>query len=271
MTTQSITSTPARKLVGSRQAGQIARFAEIAAYDAAQNALSDNRMCTELFSDTAQMKIIACGNDFQALLKPQFEKIITAAINQLSGRRHAAADDIERFYAEVLGRKIDLTGVTFPEKEGFPVYMAVVPGLDEDMVLGSITEYFKVGKWTWLSPVAENIDRKTEQKRPEGIYAFAHVGGDEPDAKHLGKSYDDAMGAKMIFANPLEYPLMTGFHMWKHRKWMDSKGFTRTSSLWCDGGLVGGCWDPDRREVYVGDGGRGHRVPGGGPRELFLG
>lgn len=200
-----------------------------------------------------------------------WKEYLSAGILRFSSGKHPDAEELERFYAEVLGMTVDLRGVMFPEKEGFPVYMALVPGMSEDAVMEKITKHFGVKVYAWQTPVASNIDRTTAQARPEGVYVFVHVGGDEPDAKHLGKSYDDAVEASMVFASPLEYLLMTGFHMWKHRRWMDSKCWIRTSSLWSDGSLMGGCWDPSDGRLYLDFGDRDGRGPGSGPRELFLG
>lgn len=255
------------KSITSKQRPQIARLAEVAANTASLSVLER----LPLDSETAKINIIAKGGKFQELLKPEFEKIIAFALNQMSGRRHPAADNIERFYKEVLGMTIDLTGVLFPEKTGFPAYMAVLLGLNEDLVLSRLAKYFGVGVYTWLSPVAEKIDRKSAQQRPTDTYVYCHVGGDEPDTAHLGKSYDDATGAGMLFLNPLEYLLVTGRHMWERHKWMDVNGATRTSSLWSDGLLVFGYFNPGNRNVCLSRGNRGDRGQGVGPRELFLG
>lgn len=196
---------------------------------------------------------------------------LSAGILRFSSDKHPAAEGVERFYAEVLGVKIDLTGTTFPERPSFSVYMAVVPGLSEDMVMSKITRHFSVNTYSYMSPISANINRSREQSRPSGLYVFAHVGGDEPDTEYLNKSYDDATDENMIFASPLEYLLMTSFHMWKHKKWMDQKGWTRTSSLWSDGGLVMGCFHPDDQDLCLAHGHRGYRSADDGPRELFLG
>lgn len=125
--------------------------------------------------------------------------------------------------------------------------------------------------YAYRSPVASNINRKVEQKRPQGLYVFAHAGGDDPDAQHLGKSYDDAVEVNMTFMNPKEYLLATGFHRWLKKYFMDLKGATRTSSLWSDGGLVGGYWLPSNGGLGLYGGDRDDRDSGSGPRELFLG
>lgn len=223
-------------------------------------------------SDTAQMKIIENGERFQKLLEPQMTRVIMDVLNKMSGRKHPQAELIEQYFAEVLNYTLDLNGVVFPEKEGFATYMVVPSDLDEDQIFSRITTYFKVGQYAYQSPAASNINREVEQKRPQGLYVFAHCGGDEPDAKHLGKSYDDAMGQSMQFLNPKEYLLATGFHRFMNKDhFMDVKGYTRTSSLWSGGGLVGGGFVPGDGELGLRYGNRGNRRSGYGPRELFLG
>ncbi len=199
-----------------------------------------------------------------------FKEELMKLIKRFSSKKHPCAELLEQYFHEVLGCTINLSDVVFPEKDGFATYMAVPPYLDEDQIFGRITKHFKVGQYAWQSPVASNINREVEQKRPQGLYVFAHVGGDEPDAKHLGKSYDDAMAVNMTFMNPMEYLLATGFHRWLKDHFMDVKGWTRTSSLWSDGGLVCGYFYPCDGELYLFNGYRDSRSPDDGPRELVL-
>lgn len=221
--------------------------------------------------DILQKKIIESGGAFQDFLRPSLEQLIRRALLQFSGVKHTAVDDLEKYVSEVFDGTVSLTGIPFPEKKGFLAYMVRPDGLDEDFALAQIIKRFNVGKYTRMSPVAQHINRKAEQKRPQGTYVFAHVGGDEPDKKHLGKSYDDSIAQKMIFAGGLDYLLMTGYHMWKHEKWMDVKGWTRTSSVWSDGGTVDGCFRSDYRKLGLDGVGRDSRGAFAGPRELFLG
>jgi len=182
-------------------------------------------------------------------------------------------ESLQKFFKEVLNETVDLSETIFPKKqEGFAKHMVIPSELrgKEDLVAERGTKKFGVGLYRYQNPIAKNIDRGLEQKRPEGSYAFAHRGGDEPDIEHLGKSYDDAMSANIVFANPLEYLLMTLYHKWLHDKWMDVKGWTRTSSLWSDGGLVSGSWNSDDRELELGNGYRDYRGAGRGPRQLVL-
>lgn len=259
---------PDTNLITSNQVIRIADLAQVVAKDVTLDAL--NKIVLD--STTAQEKIIMKGGEFQALLSEGFASLVASAINKVSGRKHPQAELIEQYFAEVLGYTLDLTGAVFPEKEGFATYMAVPADLDEDQIFSRIVTHFKVGQYAWQSPVADNIDRKIEQKRSQGLYVFAHVGGDEPDAKHLGKSYDDAMAVNMTFMNPKEYLLATGFHRWLNKDhFMDVKGYTRTSSLWSDGGLVNGYCHPSDGKLDLNDGNRDNRDSASGPRELFLG
>lgn len=253
--------------ITSNQTVRIAELVSVVARNATYNALED----VLLDKETAQGKIIMKGGEFQELLLPGMALLVAEVLNKLAGRKHSCAELLERYFREVLGYALDLTGVVFPEKASFPVYMAVPTDLNEDQIFNRITAHFNVGQYAWRLPVASNINREVEQKRPKGLYVFAHVGGDEPDAKHLGKSYDDAMQANMTFMNPKEYLLATGFHRWLKDHFMDVKGWTRTSSLWSDGDLVYGRFDSGSSKLCLNDGDRDDRDPDGGPRELFLG
>lgn len=189
----------------------------------------------------------------------------------MSTDKHPAAAELEKYISEVYGGNIDLTHIPFPKKEGFPAYMVRPDGLDADLVLAQLIKHFTVGKRTHRSPVAKHINCKVEQKRPKSTYVAACVGGDKPDARHLGKSYNDSVTEKMVFASCLDYLLMTGNHFWKHEKWMDMTGLTSTSSRWSDGGVVFGGWFPGVSELFLLRVDRGLRGQVGGPRELFLG
>jgi hypothetical protein len=259
---------PDTTLITSNQIIRIVDLAQVVAKNVTLSTLEK----MNLESGVAQDNIITKGGEFQALLRTGFASVVASALNKMSGRKHRQAELIEQYFAEVLGYAIDLTGVVFPEKKGFVTYMAVPTNLDEDQIFSCITTYFEVGQYSWQSPVADTINRKIEQKRPQGIYVFAHVGRDEPDAKHLGKSYDDAMAGNMIFMNPKEYLLATGFHRWVNKNhFMDMNGWTRTSSLWSDGRLVCGYWPPCASRLCLRYGTRDRHHSVDGPRELFLG
>lgn len=195
---------------------------------------------------------------------------VLAAIGLTLSTKHPAAELIEQYFHQVYGHTLDLAGIQFPEKEGFPAWMAVPPELDEDKIWECGTKHFKVKPYTWKAPIASNINRALAQKRPSGLYVFAHRGGDEPDAMHR-KSYDQGMTEGLTFANSKEYLLMTGFHRFAKNYFMDRIGWTRTSSLWADGCLVYGGWLEAGGRLYLSGGDRASAHPGRGLRELFLG
>lgn len=178
------------------------------------------------------------------------------------------------YYNKVYGIDIsEIAEMEFPEHGSFQTFMAVSPQMDEDRIMLSLREYFKMNTYRYKEPIASNINRDEEakiQKRPSGLYVFAHGGGNEPDADHRNKSYDDAVAAKMTFANAKEYLLMTGFHKFTKGYFMDKKSWTRTSSLWLDGFLVDGYWSDGYSKLFVGNGYRDCRNTDSGPRELFL-
>ena len=201
---------------------------------------------------------------------PGLKEYIQAGFKRFSSNKHPTAKEIETYFCEVYGLTINLAGVAFPEKKGMHAFMAVPPNLNEDTIMKRLTTHFKVGTYAYRSPIANNIDRAMEQKRSKELYVFSHRGRAKPDTDHLVKSYNDAVKENMLFLNSLEYLLCIGFHMWKHGKCMDAKGWTRTSSLWSDGDLVDGGWDPSNRGLYLSSGNRDDRSPSSGPRELFL-
>lgn len=177
---------------------------------------------------------------------------------------------LEKYFLEVYDFKIDLSKLSFQATEGMPAYMAVPPQLNEDAIMEALKKKYGISLGRYKNPAAQNINRNLEQKRSQGLYVFAHTGEDGPDAKHRGKSYDDAVEEKMTFANAKEYLLMTGFHKFTKGYFMDKQGWTRTSSIWSGGGLVDGGWREGDSGLWLYGGDRGYRYSGRGPRELFL-
>jgi hypothetical protein len=178
------------------------------------------------------------------------------------------------YYQKVFGIDIsEISDMAFPEHETFKTYMAVSPLLNEDQIMDAFKKYFNIGLFQYKTPIASSIDRDEEkriQKRSSGLYVFAHSGQDEPDQNHRGKSYNDAVAEQMIFANIKEYLLITGFHKFTKNIFMDKNGWTRTSSLWSDGSLVGADWHGNDSQLRVGNGYVDFRYSDFGPRQLIL-
>ena len=200
----------------------------------------------------------------------EFQSHVIDGISRFSSGKHPAAELLEEYFQNVYDLTLDLANVQFPKKKGFTTWMAVPAEIDRDTIMKCVSEYFKVGSYAWKTPIAANIDRKLEQKRPQGLYVFAHRGGDEPDDVHRNKSHDDGMAQNLIFLNPKEYLLASGFHRYIKGYFMDRKGWTRTSSLWSAGYLVLGSWNDASALLCLSFGSRDDRSPGRGLREAVF-
>lgn len=179
-----------------------------------------------------------------------------------------------KYYNEVYGLDVsEITDMSFPLHETLRTFMVVSPKHNEDEIMEALAIYFNIGQDKYKNPVINNIDCEEEnriQKRPSGLYLFSHLNQDEPDAKHRGKSYDDTVNEKLLFTRAKEYLLIWGYKKYTEHKNMDTKGWTRTASLWSGGGLVGGGWRPSGSGLCLNGGDRGDRDADDGPRELFL-
>jgi len=179
---------------------------------------------------------------------------------------------LQNYFKEVFKLKFNLSKLKFPQKDGFNAYMVVSPQsqLNEDQIMNGFVKKWGIKVYKHLTPVAQKINRDAEQPRPEGLYIFAHRGGDEPDAQHLGKSYNVAKGENILFANAKEYLLITGFHKYLKGYFMDKEGWTRTSSLWSDVKSVHGYWGEGDGRLYLHCGRPDSSGSNNGPRELVL-
>jgi hypothetical protein len=196
---------------------------------------------------------------------PKFADALLDLIKKFSSNKHPAASDIEKFFVEVFGLKYELDYVPFPQVAGAPCYMLsaeCVPFSTQQMWDKVITWAKPKDKYVW-----SNLS--TEMQTPQPLKVFAHRGGDEPDSEHLNKSYDQSKAEKLDIVDVRDYILITAFHMWKHKKWMDAIGWTRLDSLWSDGGIVSGDFDSQSGRLCLDDDYRVNRHPNAGPRERF--
>lgn len=217
-------------------------------------------------SDQQLQELIGKKDDIKNIAKEIAHKYLQLVPDQIL----MAKELIEKFYKEVFNHKISLAKVIFPTQSGFGAYHYNTGRFNEDQIMKAYEKKWGIGIYKYLNPASEKIDHTKDQSRPKSPYPFIHVGGDEPDTTHLGKSYDDATAEKMIFANSVEYLLMTGLHKFEKSHFMDKKGWTRTSSLWSDGDLVGGGWGDSSRRLCLNCGIRDNRISGNGPRQLIL-
>ncbi len=110
-----------------------------------------------------------------------------------------------------------------------------------------------------------------QQERPKADFQlFAHKGGAEPDGEFLNTSFNQFIKMDLPFASAKEYIAMQGVYKFATGKWMDKKGWTRTTSLWSGGKLVIGRWDPFNSGLELGCDYVSNQSSVYGPRQLVL-
>lgn len=111
-----------------------------------------------------------------------------------------------------------------------------------DVAFDSYADYFgkdKVYK-AWKN-IADAMDYKSIQSRPEEDYIFLHVGGDEPDL--LNYSYNNGVDKNILFMTPLEGIIAAFRYRFETGKMYDVVGLTRLAALDQNGGAMLMCKD----------------------------
>jgi len=162
---------------------------------------------------------------------------------------------LEKFWLTVYGYTINWNDFILPEWTPERPRLEIDPkdAFTAEQLYNGIVGC-KVFPFKKRSKYVGNLDEalanaRTVQPRPKGNYAFAHAGGDEPDSAHLGKSYDDAISAGLIFMGPREYLIACARNEFENGKVYDIKGITKLSVLDSGGLMMCGRW-------YGGDGSR---------------
>lgn len=174
--------------------------------------------------------------------------------------------DLEKFFLKVYDLKLDLSSMNFPVKEGFGHFMVKPAGLGADAIFAAFGK-IDLPSWKYMDGSIVK-KKKSEQERPTETYVFAHKGGAEPDAEHLGKSYDDFIAEGAVYLTIDEYMLIEQFMWLKFKIHLDVKGWTRTTTLDSDGCVMFGRWYAGGCELSWLN--RGGRDAGGGPRSAVL-
>ena len=121
---------------------------------------------------------------------------------------------LEVYFFDVFGLDFNLSKMEIPKDKGFYAFMIVPPQLNEAQIISVFFKKWGVNIFTHfdlMKLITQKIDRANEQKRPKGLYVFAHRGGINFDYKHQGKSYNTAKREGFLFMNLKEYLLVTGF------------------------------------------------------------
>jgi hypothetical protein len=181
---------------------------------------------------------------------------------------------LENFWKTVFNYTINWNDFTLPAKTAEFPHLNIMPtGFTAEQIYSGIMncKNFAFKKRSkYYSDIDEAIkNAKAVQVHATGNYAWADRGTAEPDACHLGKSYDDAIEAKILFLGPIEYLLSCAEFELRTGKVYDVKGLTRLSVLDADGNAMYGSWS----------GGFGSRLSNGirddrsadhGPREAVF-
>lgn len=106
---------------------------------------------------------------------------------------------------------------------------------------------------------------------PKETYTVKFRASIEPDKEHLAKSYNDFMAEKDKKWMTMRQYLILAMQVYKQTgEYLDVEGWTRTSDLWSDGGLVCGDWRDADSWLCLSGGSRDRRSSGRGPRESVL-
>lgn len=176
---------------------------------------------------------------------------------------------IELFYKEVFDTYISILekGKEIILEGKFQILGLTLPSLSIKDMMEAYKKKWDINLGWYQDPNAV-VDR---QERPKADFQlFAHKGGAEPDGEFLNTSFNQFIKVGLSFAGAKEYIAMQGVYKFVTGKWMDKKGWTRTTSLWPDGRLVCGDWCPSDSWLRLDGGDVSDRDSDGGPRQLVL-
>jgi len=166
-------------------------------------------------------------------------------------------------------RNPDFGLTLFPEITGNlkrPEY--IFPEMNKviDVAFDSYADYFGKDKvYKAWKKIADAMDYKSIQSRPEKDYIYLHVGGDEPDL--LNYSYNDGVGQNILFMTPLEGIIAAFRYRFETGRMYDVVGLTRFAALDQNGRAMFMYWDYDGK-FYVDGRGRDLRNSERGLRQV---
>lgn len=182
---------------------------------------------------------------------------------------------LEKFWLTVFEHQINWNDYVLPEYSDRYPHLNIMPaGFTAEQIFASIRGCYRF-VFKKRTKYYNNIDQalrdaKAVQYRPTGNYAWADGGTSEPDAEHLGKSYDDSINAGFIFMGPVEYLLSCALYEFTTRGIYDIKGATRLSVLDSRGYAMLGCLGSDDSSSLGWDGRDSRNVSGGSRVVVFI-
>ena len=144
-----------------------------------------------------------------------------------------------------------MSDVVFPKEANLRLKMFNPRMLTNEQIITAQNLFFSthepfkdlwVDWYTYSNPDGPSLDKKEDQIRPIGPYAFSCGNTQEPDQDHRNKSYTKAvMEEKIPCLNRTEYLLVFGYYFYKNKIKMDKIGWTILASRWFGGyAVVGG-------------------------------
>jgi len=148
-------------------------------------------------------------------------------------------EKISKFYEVCFGIKVDWKGIVIPTGPAeFNHLELILKELTEDQIYNAYAKKFGKDKvWKYYDSISKTINRDKggEALRPKGNYLILHLGGDEPDVKHLNKSYNDFSDDGNKYMIVKEGMIAAMRYRFETDKMYDVKGLTRFHSLDADG------------------------------------
>ena len=198
---------------------------------------------------------------------------ITTEQHLKAGRNYIQEEKekISKFYQECFGIKVDWRGITIPTGPARLKHLELIlEELTEDQIFEAYARSLGEEKvWRSYVSISKSINREKggEALRPKGNYAILHLGGDEPDAKHLNKSYNDFSDDGNQYMIVKEGLIAAMRHRFETRKAYDVNGLTRFHSLDSKGGAMFMCWCFEGQFGLYGLG-HDYRYSSYGPRQV---
>lgn len=174
------------------------------------------------------------------------EKVLGVADN---GYRDLVAE-WQKFYSEVFGLTVDLSGLVAPPKpEGDWWLIVVVPGITYNQLMAALRRLFPV--WVYADDLDKAIDMAREQRRaidkPYAIWVRANV---EADPDNTNKSANDLGNTPQITL--MERLLLEGVYFRRVGKHLDARSYTLCAgSHHSDGHVPSVHWDGSDDKLAV--------------------
>lgn len=174
------------------------------------------------------------------------KQIVTKVLDIKISIWNRQVEKLNKFWKDQFSHIIDWNSLTIPEqKKGFKILEYIPSCFTEDDIFNKYAELFGKDKvWKLYDNILNTI--KDQQSRPACNRLVLHRGGQEPDAEHLNRSYNDFCSDGKQYMIPIEGLIVALRYRVEIGKMLDVNGLTRFHAL--DSGGLAMC-------MYGSDGG----------------